>query len=136
MDNPETIADRPEFVAAEPLYHVVYWFRGNVQEFVAVGIYTRKEDADAHEKYLKATDAKACGAVIAVTHADLIRRLTDERLGAIHADLQKLLERTASPDLFVVEYVERNALGGVTVNRKPLRDWPDWADEVNPGKRS
>jgi hypothetical protein len=118
VDNSEATAERPEFVAPEPLFHAVYQYRAHVSDFVMVGLYTLKSDAEAHEKYLKAADVKFCGAILSMTFADLIRRLTDERLGVIHADLQKLLERTAAPDLFVVEYVERNALGGVTLVRK------------------
>lgn len=126
--------DNSEAFGTEFIYHVLYAFRAAVSDFVVVGIYTCKPDADAHEKYLRETDVKFCGAVIALTHADLIRRLTDERLGAIHADLQKLLEHTQEPETFVIEYVELRD-GVPTLIRRPLRDWPDWAEEFKPGAR-
>jgi hypothetical protein len=85
----------------QPHYYVLYVFHGHpVDDFVAVGVYTRKVDADAHEAAVKASfegDAPPryarnyCGAIVERSHEEFCYELADCRLGAVAEHMKRFI---------------------------------------------
>lgn len=76
----------------QPVYQVVYVFeRYPFDDFIERGIYTKKEDAEEHQKLLREAGAFIV-AIVERTHEQLCNALADRRLGVVAEHLRKLLD--------------------------------------------
>lgn len=71
-------------------YHVVYDFSVMREDFLIVGIYSMEADASSHVAELKKAGSKSCASV-PLEHAELVHRLTEERIGAIAEAIKGLV---------------------------------------------
>jgi hypothetical protein len=97
----------------QPHYYVLYVYVRGVNDFVAVGVYTKRADAEAHELaakaqlgvYPKQGDAEPtaktprfCGAIIERSHEELCYELADHRIGALADHLRRLMNKSVVND--------------------------------------
>lgn len=80
----------------QPNYFVLYVFQhGPVNDFIPIGIYTKKGDAEDHESRAKAAAAAAkhyyAGAIVPRSHEELCYDLADKRLAAIADHIRGLM---------------------------------------------
>jgi hypothetical protein len=88
-------------------YHVVYAFDRAVEDFRFPGIYTRREDAEAHAARLRADERSVarypCIGVTEQPHDWLVNCLVSARLGQLSAMLQRLEKQSAVTNVFVTK---------------------------------
>jgi hypothetical protein len=78
----------------QPHYHILYTFQyAPVNDFVAIGVYTKREDADEHCKRVKAAFPKLahCTVVVPRSHEEFCYEMANHRLGAMAEHMRKVM---------------------------------------------
>lgn len=85
----------------QPHYFVLWVFDRGFQDFIPIGIYTQRADAETHQERVKAVvpaNSVLSGAIIEHSHEELCYRLAELRLGALATKLQAILELPRTPN--------------------------------------